>query len=143
MPREQMELVRRTVFAGANDDELALYFHDCQRQGVHPLDRLIHPTIRTDKRGTRRYTPITSIDFMRSRAEMTNEYAGNDDPVFTGEPQQRDFAATVTVWKIVGGVRCPFTATARWGEYVPSEDFMWRRMPHTMLGKCAEALALR
>jgi len=39
--------------------------------------------------------------------------------------------------------RCGFTATARWSEYKPDSDFMWRRMPHTMLGKCAEALALR
>ena len=36
-----------------------------------------------------------------------------------------------------------FPATARWAEYVPDQPFMWNKMPHTMLGKCAEALALR
>lgn len=40
---EQKELVRNMVFKGANDDELSLYFFECQRRGVHPLDRLIHP----------------------------------------------------------------------------------------------------
>jgi hypothetical protein len=51
----------------------------------------------------------------------------------------------VTVYKIIGNVRCPFTASARWDQYYPGDEqgFMWRKMPHLMLGKCAEALALR
>jgi hypothetical protein len=54
-------------------------------------------------------------------------------------------AATVTVWRLVQGTRCSFTATARWSEYFPGDQggHMWRKMPHTMLAKCAEALALR
>lgn len=136
---EQMDLVRRTVANGATADELKLYLYDCARQGVHPLDKLIHFTKRSGK-----YTPITSIDFMRIRAADTNEYAGSDDAVFVGELKKVDFAATVTVWRLVQGQRVPFTATARWSEYKPEQnDFMWQKMPHTMLGKCAEALALR
>ena len=34
-------------------------------------------------------------------------------------------------------------ATAFWHEYVPQQDFMWKRMPHVMIAKVAEALALR
>jgi hypothetical protein len=51
----------------------------------------------------------------------------------------------VTVYKMIAGQRCPFTATARWDQYYPgdSQGFMWRKMPHLMLGKCAEGLALR
>ena len=67
-----------------------------------------------------------------------------------GEPEQQradgdDRIATVTVWKLVAGVRCSFTATARWSEYCPAPpaNSMWLRMPHLMLGKVAEALALR
>jgi hypothetical protein len=54
-------------------------------------------------------------------------------------------AASVTVWRLVQGTRCSFTATARWSEYYPGDaaGTMWRKMPHTMLAKCAEALALR
>ena len=137
---DQLNLIKTTVAQGATEAELALYLHDCARQGVHPLDKLIHFT----KRGGK-YTPITSIDYMRSRAAQTGEYAGNDDPQFRGLPEDEVFAATVTVYRLVKGTRCPFTATARWAEYFPGErqGAMWKRMPHTMIGKCAEALALR
>jgi phage recombination protein Bet len=136
----QIDLVRRTVAVGATPDELKLYLYDCARQGVHPLDKLIHFTKRKGK-----YTPITSIDFMRTRAADSGEYAGSDDAAFVGDAKRPD-AATVTVYRLVGGMRCPFTGTARWDEYYPGDGepgFMWRKMPHTMLGKCAEGLALR
>lgn len=137
---DELDLVKKTIAAGATADELKLYLYDCARQGVHPLDRLLHFTKRAGK-----YTPITSIDFMRIRAADTGEYVGSDDAVFVGAGMKDElFAATVTVWRFVQGVRCPFTATARWTEYKPDQnDFMWKKMPHTMLGKCAEALALR
>jgi hypothetical protein len=48
----------------------------------------------------------------------------------------------LTVRKIVGGQLGSFTASARWDEYAAGSP-MWNKMPHTMLAKCAEALALR
>lgn len=139
---DQLDLVKRTIAQGATDAELRLYLYDCQRQGVHPLDRLLHFT----KRGGK-YTPVTSIDLMRIRAAETGEYAGSDDAEFE-EPTNSPFPnhARVTVWRLVQGMRCAFTATARWDEYYPGDGpagTMWRKMPHTMLAKCAEALALR
>lgn len=136
---DQMALITKTVAKDATPDELKLYLYDCARQGVHPLDKLVHFT----KRGGK-YTPVTSIDFMRIQAAATGEYAGNDDALFDGSPKEPErFAATVTVYRLVQGQKCPFTATARWSEYKPDQAFMWTKMPHTMLGKCAEALALR
>lgn len=137
---EQLDLIRRTVAQGATADELKLYLFDCARQGVHPLDKLIYFTKRAG-----RYTPITSIDFMRIRASETGEYAGSDDYVFSGEPKKEGFKAVAQVWRLVQGQRVPFTRTARWEEYVPpaGQNHMWLKMPHVMLGKVAEALALR
>jgi phage recombination protein Bet len=135
---DQMELIRATVAKDATPDELKLYLYDCARIGVHPLDKLLHFTKRSGK-----YTPITSIDLMRIRAAETGELAGSDDAVFTGTPAQNGFEAHVTVYRLVQGQRCAFSATARWSEYKPDQAFMWNKMPHTMLGKCAEALALR
>lgn len=136
---DQLALIKATIAKDATPTELQLFFYDCRRQGVHPLDKLIHFTKRSGK-----YTPITSIDFMRQRAASTGVCAGIDDAIFTGSRKTDDFAATVTVYRFVQGTRCAYTATARWSEYKPeANDFMWQRMPHTMLGKCAEALALR
>lgn len=139
--QEQLELVKKTVASGATDAELKLYLYDCQRQGVHPLDRLLHFT----KRGGK-YTPVTSIDLMRIRAAETGEYAGSDDAEF-GYAEKGDGVdyASVTVWRLTQGQRYAYTSTARWAEYYPGDaaGAMWRKMPHTMLAKCAEALALR
>lgn len=145
LPPNELELVRNTIAKGATDDELKLFLYDCARRGVHPLDKLLHFTVRTDSEGNRRYTPITSIDFMRMQAADAG-CAGIDDVLFTGTPKQEDFTASVTVYRVVNGIRCPFTGTARWPEYYPGDGgkgAMWRKMPHTMLGKCAEALSLR
>jgi phage recombination protein Bet len=138
--RDQLDLIKQTVAIGATDAELKLYLYDCARRGVHPLDGLVHFT----KRGGR-YRPVVGIDYLRGRAHDTGEVAGIDDVIFDKEAH----TATVTVYRLTRGTRYAYTATARYGEYVPEAgpngrgDVMWRRMPHVMLGKCAEALALR
>jgi len=130
---DQMALVKEVIAKDATDAELGLFIYDCTRRGIHPLDRLLHFTKRKGK-----YTPVTSIDLFRSRAASTREHMGTDDVVYLG-------TATVTVYRLVQGEKCPFTATARMSEYLPEppNDFMWKKMPHGQLGKCAEALALR
>src|SRR4026209_176827 len=139
---DELALIKTTVAVGATDAELKLILFDCARQGVHPLDRLLHFT----KRGGK-YTPITSIDFMRIRAADSGEMAGSDDPGVYNfhahvEPLSYPAQATGTVYRLTQGQRFAYTATARWSEYTPEQnDFMWRKMPHTMLGKCAEAPA--
>lgn len=135
---EQVGLIKRTIAAGATDDELALFLRQCRRTGLDPFARQIYCVKRQGK-----MTIQVGIDGFRLIADRSAQYAGNDDPVFDNEEKPRK--ATVTVYKIVGGVRCDFTATARWDQYYPgdSQGFMWKKMPHLMLGKCAEALALR
>jgi phage recombination protein Bet len=116
---------------------LALFLHQCKRTGLDPLARQIYCI----KRGGKA-TIQTGIDGYRLIADRTGVYAGNDDPRFEGDEDGHPLKATVTVWKLVGGQRCGFTATARWSEY-KAEGPMWGRMPYLMLGKVAEALALR
>ncbi|RYG44827.1 phage recombination protein Bet [bacterium] len=135
------ELIRRTVAAGATSDELELFLHMAKRAGLDPLARQIHFV----KRRGRGVVQV-GIDGLRLTADRTGLYAGNDDAEFMGITDGGYPAkAKVTVYKLVGSQRCPFSATARWDEYYPGDEqgFMWRKMPHTMLAKCAEALALR
>lgn len=138
----QLDVIKNTICKDATPAEMELFFYDCRRRGVHPMDKLIHFTKRAGK-----YTPVTSIDFFRSRAAETGEHMGTDDAYFTyaAAPTDVPAAASVTVYRLVQGEKCPFTATARMSEYLPGppNDFMWKKMPHGQLGKCAEALALR
>jgi phage recombination protein Bet len=136
--REQVELIKSTIAVGATDDELKLFLYTAQRSGLDPLAKQIHFVKRAGK-----MTIQTAIDGYRLIADRTGKYAGNDDPIFNDEEAPK--RAMVTVYKIVDGQRCPFTATARWSQYFPGEaqGFMWKKMPHLMLGKCAEGLALR
>lgn len=141
--RDQVDLIKKTIAKGATDDELRLFLYTAEKRGLDPLAKQIYFQKRKSSRGEDNITIITGIDGYRLAADRTGQYAGNDDPVFDNEDNPRK--ATVTVYKLIGGVRCPFTATARWDAYYPGDTlgFMWRKMPHTMLGKCAEALALR
>lgn len=151
---EQIDLIKRTIAVGATNDELQLFLYQAKRTGLDPLSRQIHFVKRKSSQGEDKASIQTAIDGYRLVADRTGKYAGSDDYLFDeGLTQFQHIAsgrkvpitATVTVWKIVQGERCPFTATARWDEYFPGDKqgFMWRKMPYLMLGKCAEALALR
>ena len=136
---EQVDLIKSQIAVGATDDELRLFLYVADKSGLDPLTKQIYFI----KRGGR-MTIQTAIDGFRAIADRTGQYSSSDEPVFV-EEGNKPVKATVTVGKIVQGVVGKFTATARWSEYYPEkgQTFMWDKMPHTMLGKCAEALALR
>jgi hypothetical protein len=106
---EQKALARKTVADGATDTEFELYLYDCARRGVHPLDRLLHFTKRSGK-----YTPIASIDYLRTRAAETGECLGISAPDYAGTEGHRGFSARVTVARYVHGQRAEFSAVAYW-----------------------------
>lgn len=74
--RGQIDLIKRTIFIGASDDEMRLFFYECRRRGVHPLDRLIYPVSRKDKEGNRHVTFQMGIDYLRAAGEETGRYVG-------------------------------------------------------------------
>lgn len=142
---EQIDLIRNTVAQGTNDDEFKLYLYQASKMGLDPLAKQIHAVMRWDSKQNRNVMSIqTAIDGYRLIADRTGHYAGSDEPKFV-EGKPFPVSATVTVYKVVGGIRCPFTATAFWAEYYPGDKagFFWKKMPHGQLAKCAEALALR
>jgi phage recombination protein Bet len=139
--RERVEFVRKQYCGGAPDAVASAFIDICQRRRLAPEEKHAYLTKRGDG-----WVIQTGIDGYRLIADRTRAYAGSDDPVFDAEDADHPNKATVTVWKMVGGQRCPFTASARWSEYCPADrrqGFMWTKMPYLMLGKCAEGLALR
>jgi phage recombination protein Bet len=145
---EQKALVKSVVFPNSTDDELALFIFQCQRKGVHPLDRLIFPIKRNDSEsGGQKITFQSGIDYFRSAAEGTSLYDGQDEPEFefdgtTGNPAYPSLARVKLYKK---GISRPFVGIARWSEFYPGEKlgFMYRKMPCNQLAKCAEAQAFR
>ena len=146
---DRIALLKRTVCKGATDDEFALFLSQCQRTGLDPFARQIHAVKRWDKQAGREVMSIqTGIDGYRLIADRTGLYAGSDEPRYDTEEAKHPNKATVTVWKLVAGQRVPFTRSARWDEFVQTTSKgevtrFWSRMPYLMLGKVAEALALR
>jgi len=152
---EQMDLIKNTVAKGSTDMELKMFLHQCKKTGLDPLAHQIYCVKRWNAKTQQNDTTIqTGIDGYRVVADRTGKYAGSDDYRFDNGLTEYEMlqaekiqptTATVTVYKMINNVRCPFTATARWDEYYPGDKqgFMWKKMPFLMLGKCAEALALR
>lgn len=138
---EQVEILRKTLFKKFSDDEIQFALAVCNRTGLDPFSKQVHFRKQGDKEDI---VIITGIDGFRLTANRSQAYAGSDEPVFE-KGEKYPIKATVTVYKIVQGVRCAFVGTARWDEYYPGDKqgFMWRKMPFTMLGKCAESQALR
>jgi len=138
--QDQISLIKRTVAKDATDDELKLFLIVAARSGLDPFSRQIHFVKRKGQGAFQ-----TGIDGYRAIAERTKTLAGIDDAVFDTETELHPNKASVTIYRMIGGQRVPFTASARWSEYVPApgQDFMWKKMPYLMLGKVAEALALR
>jgi phage recombination protein Bet len=152
---EQMDLIKRTIAQNATNDELSLFMYQCKRTGLDPLARQIHFQKFVSRDGSSNVSFITTIDGYRLIADRTGKYVGSDEPVFEGrvaitDGNQYDHnhapaKATVTVKKLVANIVCEFTASAYWTEYYPGgkRGHMWRKMPHVMLAKVAEAAALR
>lgn len=158
--QEKINLIKKTVAYGTTDLELQLFLHTAERTGLDPLRRQLHAIKREDKRGGKTMTIQTGIDGYRLIAARTGEHGGTDDAVHDGTVTVSSLClkcgseaggeapakASVTVYRIKQGIRCPFSATARWREYYPGDGpagFFWRKMPFGQLAKCAEALALR
>lgn len=136
---DTVNLIKRTIAKDATDDELKLFLHQCKRTQLDPMTRQIYFMKRAGKVSIQ-----TSIDGFRVIAERSGDYAGQDEPIFVKE--DGELFCKVTVYRFRNEVRYPAAVgVAYWKEYCPpsGQDFMWKKMPHTMLAKVAEALALR
>lgn len=148
MGQEQLDLLKRTLATDLTNDEFSLFAQVCQRTGLDPFMKQIY-AVKRGRGNDRKMVLQVGIDGYRLIADRTGKYAGSDDAEFEGTAKcnSKDVPAMarVSVWKLVGNLRVAFTASARWAEYYPgdSQGHMWVKMPHVMLAKVAEALALR
>lgn len=141
--QEITRTVRATINPDLNDAQMFLYFYECQRRNVHPLDRLIHPVMMDG-----RLTFQSSIDYLRSVAESTGEYLGSSAPEYFNNKEGKLEKALVKVYRLKSGQKIEQVGEVYWKEMVRTKKdgtvfSNWVKMPHLMIGKCAEAQGLR
>lgn len=154
--KDQIALIKSQIAPKATDAELQLFLYQAKRTGLDPLTRQIY-AIHRKSGNEEKMTIQTSIDGFRVIAERSGDYAGQDEPIFE-ESNGKLIKATIKVYRFRGDQRyCAAVGVAYWDEYVVMVDEwvnkqrtgkkipsgLWAKMPHTMLAKVAEALALR
>lgn len=144
---EQSQMIRDTYANGASESEFAFLMEIAKARKLNPLLRQIHFVSRPDRqKGRNVWSAQVSIDGLRSVADRTGLYDGQDEPEHEYDKDGGLVTSRVKVYR--KGIARPFVGVARWSEYVQSTregtpTHFWREMAHTMLDKCAEALAMR
>jgi phage recombination protein Bet len=146
----KIDLLKNTICKGASDEEFKLFLHACQRTGLDPFMRQIYAVKRWDSAIKKETITIqTGIDGYRLIAERTGKYSPGREPTFTYGENGNLISATAYVKKqTADGTWHEVAATAFYDEYCQKTKDgkptrFWQQMAHTMLAKCAEALALR
>lgn len=148
---DQRRMIRDTYANGATDAEFAVLMEIAQSLRLSPLKRQIHFIPRWDsEKGRQVWSAQASIDGLRAVAERSGLYAGQDRPVWI-ERDGKLVSCEVAVYR--KDWPRPAVGVAFFDEYVQTRfdrqtnrrvtAGLWGKMPHLLLAKCAEALALR
>lgn len=159
MPKDKVELLKRTICRGASNDELEMFLHVCNRMQLDPFAKQIYAIKRRVWNSkTREHDEVmtnqVAIDGMRLTAQRTGEYEGQLGPYWCGpDGEWTDVwlkpgppsAAKVGVLR--KGFREPIWSVALWSNYAQMSDGkptkFWAQMGPLMIAKVAEALGLR
>lgn len=142
--------------AGTPSAQVEIFAEASRQHGLSPFKKEIYLVRHNTKNGAI-FSNIVGIDGYRIKAARTGLHAGTDDARFDLMPDGSfktaailagaiPETATVTVYKIVAGVRVPFTHTATFREFYPDYGKGFSKanqMPYQMIAKVAEAFALK
>lgn len=138
---EQVALIKSQIAKDCTNSELELFLYQCKQTGLNPLTRQIYAIKRAGK-----MTIQTSIDGFRVIAERSGSYAGQDEPIWEDDDKGFPIKCTVKVYKFTPNFEqryCAGVGVAHFKEYYPNPFNLQKSMPHAMIAKVAEALALR
>jgi phage recombination protein Bet len=137
--------------SGTPAAQVEVFAEACRQHGLSPFRKEIYLV----KYGSTFHT-IVGIDGLQQKAARTGRLAGVDaeqydlksDGTYLTAAEvkaqgRRPVSCTVTIYAIIGGIRCPFTATALFDEFYPNPTNKAASMPFNMISKCARAKALK
>lgn len=137
--KSQFETIQRTYFQNMDFDQIKIFGHVCKHTGLDPFLKQIYPVLRQGKMCIQ-----TAIDGYRLIAERTGKYSPGREPTYVYKNDGSILSSTSYVKKMTDdGTWHEVAATAYFDEYCPNVGPFWKKMPHVMISKCAEALALR
>lgn len=133
---DQLRLVKTVVAKGATDDELKLFLYRCHSLGLDPLKP---GQIHFIKYGNGPGTIVVGIDGFRARAQATGQMGGVEREIIRNAEGQC-LGARARVYRKDWDK--PAVIEVSLAEYSTGKG-PWAKMPETMIGKVAEAAALR
>ena len=168
---ELMNVLRNSLYPGAQDDSIKLAVSYCKAAGLDIMQKPVHLVPMWDSKLKRNKDVIMpGIGLYRTQAARSGAYAGVTEPEFGPEvsetfPEESGYegkripeitVAYPTSCKVIvkrlmpDGQIAEFAATERWkenyataGKASKQPNSMWARRPYAQLAKCAEAQALR
>lgn len=155
---ELIPVLQSSLYPGAKPASIKLVLGYCKAAGLDPMQKPVHIVPMRVKQPNGDYewrdTIMPGISLYRVQAARTGELAGIDEPEFGPMKQGLGIEypewCKVTAYRIIGGMRVPFTSCEYWLENYATEkkdsvapNTMWRRRPRGQIAKCAEAQALR
>lgn len=145
LSESQKTMIRNTYAPGASEGEFEVLWEIAKARKLNPILKQIYFVKRWAQGRGEVWAPQVSIDGMRAMAERTGKYDGQDEPEFV-EENGAVVKCTVRVYR--KDWKRPAVGVAYFKEYVQKTKEgkptkFWNDMPHTMLAKCAESLAMR
>lgn len=157
--QEQIKVLAQAGIIPANTPppQIEVFMHTCNKLGLDPFTKEVHlVAYRNYKTGEYQFSTIVGIHGLEKKAASSGMFAGVDVPKFnmTADGRWQSMAevaaskklpisCSVTVYKLMGGTRVPFTAEVLWSEYGNEKNPNWSSRPMHMLTKVAKSHALR
>ena len=161
--KELLKVVADTLYPGAKISSVEMVLSYCKATKIDPMLKPVHivpMSVKNAETGQYAFrdTVMPSIGFYRICAERSGKYAGISEPEFGPDVKETLSGVTVTypkwckitVYKIIDGTKCSFTAKEFWLENYATKkhdssapNAMWKKRSYGQLAKCTEAQALR
>lgn len=134
---EQRAMIRGKYAPRASEAEFQVLLEIARVRKLNPITSQIYFIERGGK-----WSVQVGIDGLRALAQRSGLYAGQDEPEFV-EVEGKLVLCKVRVYRKDWGDRA-CVGVAYWDEYgARASNPLWKTLPHGMLAKVAEALALR